>query len=754
MKPALLLAAALAIEPAAAIAQDEPPPIIVTAPGGAVDGDEADRLDVAAIAAGARPDLFAALQRAIPGFTLAEAQGNAFQQSLTWRGYGASPLQGTEQGVAVYIDGVRFNQPFGDTVLLDLIPEAALAAAELREASPLFGRNALGGALLLATHEGRSLPGLRARISGDSIGGRSTSLSVGTSGEAFDGLAIVEGISDPGWRRHSPSRLGRGHLSMNWRGERAGIGLRIGAAASRLTGNGVAPVELLAADYRAVFTRPDLTRTRQLRATLLPWIDLGDAGRIEGTLHGEAIVRRSVNGDLADLAACDAAPGLLCVGDEDSGFGELLRDILGRAVAVDPAVDDYAVFNRGRERTRGGGAQAQWLFERATDSGPLKIALGGAWERYRTHFRAAAELAELEDDRSVEGLGPRLVSDSGSILPVDVVSRLSDLALFASAAIPLAPRLGAELGLRWARNRVRLDDRLGSALDGSHRFARLNPSLELDYRADEALRLNVGYAETARVPTPAELSCADPAAPCALANFFVADPPLKQVVARNWHGGARFEKGAVTASLNLWRSDSRDDIRAQASTVRGRAFFANLGRSRKQGIELGLDGHRGPWRLHLDYALTDACFRDAFIASSPANPFADDDGTIVVERGDRLPGIPRHAANASLEYGGDRWSVAGSARYRGAQVYTGDEANAAPRLPGYVVFDATARLTLRPGIEVTGEIRNLFDKRYATLGAFGEIDDIALAEAPGASDSRFVAPAAPRRASIALSVRF
>ena len=188
--------------------------------------------------------------------------------------------------------------------------------------------------------------------------------------------------------------------------------------------------------------------------------------------------------------------------------------------------------------------------------------------------------------------------------------------------------------------------------------------------------------------------------------------------------------------------------------MRGRAFFANLGHSRKQGIEAGLDGQRGPWRLHVDYAFTDARFRDAFTASSPANPFADDDGTMAVDHGDRLPGIPRHAANASLGYIGDRWSVTGSARYRGPQVYTGDEANAAPRLPGYVVFDATARITLRPGIELTGEIRNLFDKRYATLGAFGEIDDIALVEAPGASDPRFLAPAAPRRASIALAVRF
>src|SRR3954454_16691154 len=50
------------------------------------------------------------------------ASGNPFQPTLLYHGFAASPLQGTAQGLAVYVNGMRFNQPFGDTVDWDLIP--------------------------------------------------------------------------------------------------------------------------------------------------------------------------------------------------------------------------------------------------------------------------------------------------------------------------------------------------------------------------------------------------------------------------------------------------------------------------------------------------------------------------------------------------------------------------------------------------------------------------------------------------------
>ena len=65
------------------------------------------------------PDL---LQQALPSVNLNQIQGNPYQPNLTYRGFTASPLLGEPQGLSVFQDGVRINQPFGDVVSWDLIP--------------------------------------------------------------------------------------------------------------------------------------------------------------------------------------------------------------------------------------------------------------------------------------------------------------------------------------------------------------------------------------------------------------------------------------------------------------------------------------------------------------------------------------------------------------------------------------------------------------------------------------------------------
>ncbi|MBD3728222.1 MAG: TonB-dependent receptor [Sphingomonadales bacterium] len=751
MRRHLLVLGALAI-PAGAQANDgaSEPQIVVLAPGGAIDADEAAQIGRDAIAGGTSPDLAGALARDVPGVSLSEAQGNAWQAGIGWRGYSVSALQGTEQGMAVYLDGVRFNQPFGDTLALDLLPEAALEGAELREASPVYGRNALGGAILLATANGRETTGGEAELRGDSFGGYGGSLTLGGK----RALLVVEAIRDAGWRDDSPSRLYRLFGSAGVEGAGWSLDAKLVAADTRLHGNGVAPVELLDADYAAVFTRPDITDSRYWRLTLLPRIDIGESGRIEGAVHFQHLRRDSENGDLADFGACDADAAVLCLGDDDEGFADPLRDPAGTAVAADPGIDDYAVRNLGHERTRGGGASAQYLDERETARGMRRLSFGFAWESYRTRFDADSELAYLTEGREVIGLGIPIAADSGAITPVSVTAHLRDFALFASAEIPLTPQLSVEAGLRWSVNRVQLEDHLGTALNGDHRFRDLAPSLEVDFRPAEGWALNTGVAETSRNPTPAELSCADPEAPCALANFFVADPPLDPVKARNWHAGLSREAGPVTFQLSAWRSDSRNDIRHIASGVRGRAYFANLGRSRRQGIELSGEWRTGAWRIGADYGFTDARFRSDFTISSPANPAADEDGLVSVAAGDRLPGIPAHTANLRLGYDRDGWGVEGALRYRSGQFLIGDEGNDQPRTPGYAVFDLRGHVALAKGVRLVWEVRNLFDRRYATFGTFAEIDEIDLAEAPGASDPRAYAPGMPRRFSLAVRAAF
>lgn len=746
-----VLALALLASTSPATAQ-EAGEIVVSAPGGAIDMDEARNLDAAALDASGRPDLARALERSVPGLTLAEASGNAWQAAITWRGFSVSALQGAEQGMAVYLDGVRFNQPFGDVVLLDLLPDAALVSAQVNEANPVLGRNALAGSLLLNTGDGTSLPGLRASFDIDTEGSKGGTVSLGLAGDSGDLLLMADFRDEPGWRVASPSRLYRGLAKGRHKGDGWGLEFSVLGASTRLTGNGVAPVELLDADWHAVFTRPDTTETRFIRLIAAPYVDVGANGRVELRGYLQDLTRRSANGDLADFGACDDDAGFLCVGDDDEGYTDPLFSGASRVASDDD--DAVAVFNRGEEQTRAWGATLQWLDERETARGTRRIALGASWEHAATSFGAVSELGRLEADRSVTALHLPLVSAGGAITPVDVGTALTDLALFASAEVPLTQALSVEAGARLSHNRVELDDRIGTALDGRHRFDAFNPSVELDYALGGGVHATGGFSLTSRNPTPAELSCADPEAPCTLANFFIADPPLKQVKARNWNVGISGEGSRFGWRLNAWRADTRDDIRMIASTVRGRAYFANLGHTRRQGVEASADWRRGHFHVSASYAFTDARFRDGFVMSSPQSPAADEDGVIAVAAGDQLPGVPRHAVNLRLAREAADWSAGVSMRARSGQFLFGDESNDNARTGAYAVFDLDGRVRLSERFELVAQLRNLLDRRYGTFGTFAEVDDIDLAEAPGAENPRALAPGAPRRLTVSLRARF
>jgi outer membrane receptor protein involved in Fe transport len=96
----------------------------------------------------------------LTGVSINETQNNPYQPDILFRGFTASPLLGTPQGLSVFQDGVRINEPFGDAVNWDLIPMNAIAGMNLMPGSnPIFGLNTLGGALSITTKNGRTHQG-------------------------------------------------------------------------------------------------------------------------------------------------------------------------------------------------------------------------------------------------------------------------------------------------------------------------------------------------------------------------------------------------------------------------------------------------------------------------------------------------------------------------------------------------------------------------------------------------------------------
>ena len=100
------------------------------------------------------PSLTDALTSELPSVHLDDLSGNPFQPDLLFRGFTASPVEGETEGLAVYVNGARFNTPFGDTVNWDLLPSNAIQRVNVEGGNPVFGLNALGGSVVVRMKDG------------------------------------------------------------------------------------------------------------------------------------------------------------------------------------------------------------------------------------------------------------------------------------------------------------------------------------------------------------------------------------------------------------------------------------------------------------------------------------------------------------------------------------------------------------------------------------------------------------------------
>src|SRR5215472_1074617 len=209
-------------------------------------------------------DLSDFLDRRLSGVNINENQENPFQPDLNYRGYTASPLLGTPEGISVYMDGVRQNQPFGDVVSWDLIPRIAISDVALVPGSnPLFGLNSLGGAVSIETKDGRSKPGTSIGVYGGSFGRRAVEFEHGGSNsKGLDWYVAGNLLHDDGWRIKSPSDVRQIFSKLGWQGAKTTISLSFAYADNYLTGNGLQEQRLLSRDYSSGYTYGDTTTNR------------------------------------------------------------------------------------------------------------------------------------------------------------------------------------------------------------------------------------------------------------------------------------------------------------------------------------------------------------------------------------------------------------------------------------------------------------------------------------------------------------
>ncbi|MDN5938569.1 MAG: TonB-dependent receptor, partial [Salinisphaera sp.] len=466
-----------------------------------------------------------------------DAVNNPFKPDLHYRGYTASPLLGLPQGLSIYQDGVRVNEPFGDAVNFDFIPLAAIASVDLVPGSnPIFGLNTLGGALNIKTKDGFSHPGLEVRAFGGDFGRYGGHIAYGGNQDDLGWFVLGQMVKEDGWRDFSKSEVYQFFGKVTKLTDHGEINLSMTAADNTLRGNGAVPVGLVEREGRdAIFTYPDETKPDLLFFNLRGVRHFTSDVALAWGAYYRSSDTTTFNGDGTEYEQCDPPDDrFLC--DED---GEIVQTVNGQNINFIAPMDGTQ--NTSDLEQDGYGLSLQ-LSTPGLFGGTL---ITGATVDYASSsYRAGQEVARLTDERGTIGYG---------LFPAEPVTRAttrhSTIGVFALHRMPLfTPTVEWTLGGRYNYTNIEINDRnprfafLGpdtTSLNGESQYKRLNLFTGLTWDVTDTLTLFGNAGQSSRAPTPLELSCANPDAPCRFPNGLVDDPPLEAVVATTFAVGAR-----------------------------------------------------------------------------------------------------------------------------------------------------------------------------------------------------------------------
>jgi len=697
------------------------------------------------------PSYLNALQNQAQGVQLNSAAGGPFQPNVFYHGFQAAPLQGTPQGLAVYMNGVRFNSPFGDTVNFDLIPDVAIQTMNIEGANPVFGLNALGGSIAIQMKNGFTYHGGELDAYGGSFGQFGGAFQYGKQSGNTSFYIATSGLKQDGWRDFQSSSLKQLYGDIGWRGDHAEVHLNIDLAQTSLQAPGTTPVEWLAVDPRAQFTGPSPIDNAYAQISLNGNFQVSDTTSIQAVTYYNYFLQRVGNGNVADFGSCNTLSGFLC----ENGTDVLASDRNGNAIPDFLNGGPYSDWDNETTNTNGYGVALQVSNQTPLFGHGNHFVAGASFDGSSTLFGATTGIGGL-DPVSLNFLGPAgfpqgIIVDQadGTDAPVRVGVMTAYYGVYLTDTFDITKQLSANVSGRFNTEQIDLNDMLGTGLSGNHSYTRFNPGVGLTYRLSPALNFYASYSESNRAPTPAELSCASPASPCSLANFFTGDPNLKQVVSHTIEAGMRgtlrpASDARLDWNLGLYRSNLDDDIEFVQSIVAGRGFFQNVGSTRRQGFDAGLQFKSNRWLAWANYTLTDATFQSAFTASSSNNPGADENGNIQVQPGNRMPGVPLHLLKFGVQYKATKaWTIGLTAFASSSQYLFGDEANLTKPLPGYFVLNFNTSYQVTPNIQLYGTVQNALDTKYYLYGTFSPTSSITFLRAPGTSNPRAFNIAAP-----------
>lgn len=716
------------------------------------------------------------LQKNVPGIILTDTAGGGLRPDIQFRGFDASPIGGRSQALAVYQNGVRINEAFGDTVNLDLIPAIAISDMSILGANPLYGLNAIGGAIGITMKDGFSFQGGTIDAMGGSFGRGQVAMEAGGNSGSVAAYAALELIRENGFRDFSDADIERFYGDLGFKGSAVEVHLSLNAAQSSAGVVAASPVEILDIGWNRTFTNPQDTDLEVIMPTLRASVQATDTLSFSGLAYYRKFKSKVIDGNLTEAEECSdpGLAGLLCVEElEENALGQLEEEeeqvfANGVAVAVPPGA--LGSIERIGTEAEGYGGSLQAASKAEVLGRPNRFIIGASYDGAKVRYNTSSELGTI---------GPRfVVTGTGIIIdePDDLAPRLLETkndyyGVYFTNTMDVTDQFALTIGGRYNHATIELDDLTDQfpGLDTTNKYQRFNPMVGGTYKFSDMLNLYGSYSEANRAPTAAELGCAEPENPCLIESFLTDDPPLEQVVSKTVEVGLRGQARSGDGQLFTWsagyfRTLNKDDIFNVAAEETGRGYFLNAGDTLRQGIELAAAYQNRTFSVYGSYAFVDATFQDDLILPAPNTPVGAFDCPDVVPApgldpddipqcqavsdGDTLPGIPRHRFKAGFEYWiTPQWKFGTDFLAATDQFFFGDEANNNRTLSGYTRVDLNTSYKLSENAEMYGLIRNLFDRRYGLYGTFFDTEEAEDAfDAAGyaeATDPRSISPSQP-----------
>ena len=729
--------------------------------------------------------------------SVTEMGGNPWQPEVTFRGYSASPLLGMPQGMSTYVDGVRVNEPFGDVTLWDKIPNFAIGGMQLVPGSnPMYGLNTLGGAIAIQTKSGRQAQGVGIEAEYGSWNRKRALVEYGgvSKDGSMDFYIGHQTTKEDGWRQFSPSHLNQTFAKTGWQSEKTKLDLSYIGTDNKLIGNGFTPEHMLSGDRDQIHTRPDWTNNyyHHLALNGSHWVN--NDVMLSGNAYYRKSNRHTKNGDLYESE--------MSSGGTHEIYGSSITCL---GVLEDGERDDCelkgSVLNTSHTKQDNYGLAGQVTFNQDFMGKKNQFIVGTGFDYSLIRFKQN-ERVNISDESEGQTIGGSItpaetvfdatrepiLSGSG-LLPQTQTTGLTGkqwtASLFATDTLSLNDKWHLNMGARYNHTKVDNDDTLRGAsnprtLTAVDDYKRLNPSIGITHTPTDKLSIFGTYSESSRAPTSIELGCSNPDYGCLLPSAMADDPPLKQVVAKTYDFGAR---GMLTEEIkwnaSIYHAMNHQDlqfIRAGNSTSRG--YYSNVGRTQRQGLDLGLGGQHDRFRWNASYSYIRATFDSDFSLVNSANSSAPDanpnKNIYNVTKGDRMPSIPEHQFKARAQYDvTPKWSIGTNLVYFSDQFVMGNEnnkheANTATCMPlrgnaracgsgkisDYTVVNLDTQYNFGGGWKAFAKAINIFDNDYYVAGRLAETMFDASGSYNDEIKSRGVIPGAPRAGWIGVRYEF